>query len=71
MVRYVPGGALRGAILIRGHFACISFGENVFHKGLIILVQLRVSFQPFLQPNGALPGLSLVAGYRRLAILKR
>ena len=68
MVRYVPGGAVREALLIGGHFVCISFGENVFHESLIILVLLRVSFQLFLQPNGALPGLGLDAGYRCSAI---
>ena len=70
MVRYVPGGALLETLLIGGHFACISFGENVFHKDLIILGQFRVFLQLFLQPNGALPGLRLVVGYRRLAIFK-
>ena len=71
MVRYVPGSALPEARLIVGHSACISFGENVFHEGLIILIELRVFFKFFLQPNGALSGLRLVTGNRCMTIFKR
>lgn len=70
MGRYVSGVVLSEALLIGGQFACITFGEGACHKGLIILVLLRVSFQLFPQPNSALPGLSLVGEFRRLAILK-
>ena len=38
MVRYVPGGVLRKALLVGGNFACVSFRQNVFHKGFVILI---------------------------------
>ena len=71
MVRYVPGGVLRKALLIGGNFACVSFRQNVFHKGFVILIQLLVSLQLLLRPIGALPGLSFVVRDRGLAIFKR
>ena len=71
MVRYVPGGVLRKALLIGGNFACVSFRQNVLHKGFVILIQLLVSFQLYLRPIGALPGLSFVVRNRGLAIFKR
>ena len=38
MVRYVAGGVLRKALLVGGNFACVSFRQNVFHKGFVILI---------------------------------
>ena len=71
MVRYVPGGVLRKALLVGGNFGCVSFRQNVFHKGFVILIQLLVSLQLLIRPIGALPSLSFVVRDRGLAIFKR
>ena len=55
MVRYVSGGVFRKAF---------------FYKGFVILIQLRISLQLLLRPNGALPSLSFVVRDMALAIFK-